>query len=125
MNGRIIPELPPEWVEDIFKRLSLAYGHRWLGLYAGLDMADVRADWAQELSGFTGKGYAIDFGLGNLDPERPPTAKQFAVICRRAPAPNVARIGMDLDPRKSPAAAAAIAKMRADCAKRAAEKAAP
>lgn len=77
--------LPDSWVDHIFAKLTLTYGQRFMGLYAGLDIADVKADWGRVLSAFQQNRAALSFGLENLPADQPPTALQFRAICGRRP----------------------------------------
>lgn len=77
--------LPDAWVDRIFEKLTLVYGHRFLRQWEGLDMAAVKADWARELGGYAQSPYAISHGLQYLPPDEPPTVLQFRELCRRAP----------------------------------------
>lgn len=96
--------LPAPWVDRIFERLSVAYGHRFLGLYSGFDMQAVRADWAQTLAAFADNPGAIRHGLDSL-PAEPPTAIQFRAICLTAPRPATPQLPA---PPANPAAVAAV-----------------
>lgn len=75
--------LPASWVELLFERLAVRYGHDFLRRWEGLDMAAVKADWAAELSGFSGDD--ITYALRHMPAERPPTCAQFRDLCRKAP----------------------------------------
>lgn len=77
--------LPNPWVERIFLKLSVTYGQAFLRQYDGVDMADVKANWGHELSGFQQHPDAIRYGLENLPPDRSPSVLQFKEICRRTP----------------------------------------
>jgi hypothetical protein len=80
--------LPAEWTDRLFGRLAVRYGHEWLRLWEGLDMAAVKADWQQQLGGMHLTPEAQDrlrYGLDNLPPDRPPTVAVFKAICNRAP----------------------------------------
>lgn len=77
--------LPSPWVDRIFSKLTLTYGHRFLGLYAGLDMEAVKADWAHELGAYTSRPEAIAHAMAVLPPDSPPNVMQFRDLCRRAP----------------------------------------
>lgn len=77
--------LQESWVERIFEKLIVAYGHDFLRRWEGLDMALVKADWADELSGYGTMPQAIKYGLENLPADKPPTAKQFRAICNTVP----------------------------------------
>lgn len=80
--------LPPAWVDRLFGRLAVRYGSAWLRMWEGLDMAAVKADWAQQLAGMhlPEHEHMLKYGVEHLPPERPPTAPQFRAICMLAPA---------------------------------------
>jgi hypothetical protein len=46
--------LPSEWVDRLFSRIAVRYGADWLRMWEGLDMAAVKADWAETLAGLAG-----------------------------------------------------------------------
>mgnify|MGYP000151930890 CR=1 FL=1 len=69
-------------VEAIFTKCSLRYGRDFTGRWEGLDLADVKADWAHELEGV--KAETVRHGLKNL-PDKPPTVKDFINACKGAP----------------------------------------
>lgn len=69
-------------VEAIFTKCSLRYGRDFTGRWEGLDLADVKADWAHELEGV--KPETVRHGLKNL-PDKPPTVKDFINACKGAP----------------------------------------
>ena len=69
-------------VEAIFTKCSLRYGRDFTGRWEGLDLADVKADWAHELKGV--KPETVRHGLKNL-PDKPPTVKDFINACKGAP----------------------------------------
>ena len=75
--------LPADWVDQIFARLTVRYGAAWLRMWEGVDLAAVKADWAEELSGLTAD--SIDHGLAHLPTDRPPNVAQFRELCRRPP----------------------------------------
>jgi hypothetical protein len=77
--------LPAEWVDQLFKRLSVRYGRSFMARWEGVEIADVKADWAQVLAGFRARPDCIAYGLDNLPPDRPPTATQFRDLCRAKP----------------------------------------
>lgn len=77
--------LPASWVDRIFEKLTVAYGHDFLRRWEGLDMAMVKADWAEELAGYGAMPQAIKYGLDHLPADKPPTAKQFRAICNTVP----------------------------------------
>lgn len=77
--------LPSEWIDRLFTRLELAYGHRFLSQWPGIDPSVVKADWAEKLDGFEHHGEALQFALANLPADNPVNAMQFRDIARRAP----------------------------------------
>lgn len=79
--------LPDSWVESLFKRLAVRYGAAWLRMWEGVDVAAIKADWADVLGGFQPED--IRFALNHLPADRPPNAMQFRDLCRRAPDPAV------------------------------------
>jgi len=80
--------LPSSWVDRIFDKLTLVYGHHFLGRWSGLDLDKVKADWGHELDGFERVPEGIKHALSHLPPGEPPTVLQFRELCRRAPAPE-------------------------------------
>lgn len=77
--------LPSDWIERLFTRLELAYGHRFLSQWPGIDPAVVKADWAEKLDGFENHREALQFALANLPADNPVNAMQFRDLARRAP----------------------------------------
>lgn len=76
--------LPEPWVEKIFRKLSATYGAAFQRQYDGVDLADVKANWAHELAVFQQAPDAIAYGLDHLPADhRPPTVLQFRDACRR------------------------------------------
>lgn len=95
-------------VEMIFTKCSLRYGRDFAGRWEGLDLVDVKADWAHELTGI--KPETVRHGLQNL-PDKPPTVKDFINACKGAP--EVPMLKLDL-PRANPdVVKAALDKARA------------
>lgn len=78
--------LQDSWVDSLFARLAVRYGSAWSAKWEGLDMAAVRADWAEELAGLSNWPEAISYGLAHLPIDRPPNVAQFRDLCRAAPA---------------------------------------
>lgn len=102
--------LPPVWIERIFYRLTMTYGHDFMRRWEGIDEAAVRADWARELASFERAPHGIAYALENL-PIRPPTVIEFRAIAQRAPTKAVPQLPA---PRANPdVVRAAIAKARA------------
>lgn len=99
--------LPIEWIEKIFKKLTVTYGRDFLGRYEGIPIADIKTDWSHELGGFQAHPEAIRHALQNLNPSKPPTVYEFRNVC--ASAPKMAAIELPM-PAQDPAIVAAIVK---------------
>ncbi len=82
--------LPASWVDRIFAKLALAYGAEVARKWEGLNMDDVKSDWAQELGGLSGE--SIAHALQHLPPDRPLTAMAFRALSLGAPLPKVAKL---------------------------------
>lgn len=108
--------LPVSWVERIFAKLTLAYGRDFLSRWEGVDLADVRADWAFELAGLHAHPEAIAYALQHLPPKAP-TVMEFLGIARRAPLPTMVALPAPVaDPKRVAAAMAQLASARATAA---------
>jgi len=94
--------LPDVWVDRIFDRLIVVYGQAFLRRWDGLDLADVKANWAYELRGFATWPDGIRHALENLPPDgAPPTVLQFRALClRKPPAPPPALPLPPADPQR-------------------------
>lgn len=77
--------LPATWVDRIFERLTLVYGHQFLGRWSGLDLDAVKADWGRELSAYQQAPQALSYALDNLPAGEPPNVLQFRALCSRRP----------------------------------------
>lgn len=75
-------------VDMIFTKMTLVYGRDFLGRWEGLNLADVKTDWAHELGGFEPHPEAIAYALQNLTPGKPPTVLEFRAIALKAPLPK-------------------------------------
>lgn len=82
--------LPANWVDRIFSKLTLTYGAAFMRTYEGLPLDEVKANWADELSGFQQCPSAIGYGLEHLPTGKPPNVLEFREICRREPARTLA-----------------------------------
>ena len=79
--------LPLPWVDKIFSKLTLLYGRDFIGRWEGLELADVKTDWAHELSGLVNFPEGIAFALDNLPHGKPPTVLEFRAMAIKAPRP--------------------------------------
>lgn len=78
--------LPLKAIDRLFERLAATYGAHWVRQWADVPLADVKAAWGHELSGFAGNLQALAWALENL-PERCPNVIEFRNLCRAAPKP--------------------------------------
>jgi len=76
--------LPDVWVDRIFTKLALVYGRDFLSRWEGLELDDVKADWAHELSGMAVRPERIRYALENLPASKPPTVLDFRNLCMQA-----------------------------------------
>lgn len=103
--------IPATWVDKIFLKLTLVYGREFSGRWEGLTIADVKTDWAHELSGFEAWPEAIAHALATLPPGKPPTVLEFRELARKAPRKALVELpGPAADPAK---VAAELAKLAA------------
>jgi hypothetical protein len=73
--------LPREWIERLFKRLSLEYGSRFTNMWSSNDPEDMIDFWAGELACFYDNKAAIQYGVEHLPETFPPTAAEFRRLC--------------------------------------------
>lgn len=79
--------LPLNWVNRIFDKLTMVYGHDFINRWRDLDLEAVKADWAHELAGFEKHPEAIAHALKCLPTGKPPTVLEFRDIARKCPPP--------------------------------------
>lgn len=85
--------LPDAWIDSLFDRLEAAYGSKWLNMWGNTNLANVKALWAEKLSGFAENPKALGHALGCLDDHPfPPTLPEFLSLCRKAPKPEQAAL---------------------------------
>lgn len=84
--------MPLPWIEKIFTKLELTYGHRFLSQWPGASSSVIKADWQHELDGMERHPEAIAYALAHLPPDNPVNVLQFRELCRRAPLPQVAAL---------------------------------
>ena len=104
--------LPVKAVDRLFTRLSLTYGRDFDAEIKGNNIADVKTNWAHELSAFGERLSAVAWALENL-PERCPNVIQFRNLCRAAPVADAPRLPEPkADPERMRAELAKLAPMR-------------
>lgn len=78
-------KLPKHWIEALFKKFLLRYGHLWTDRYANLGVTpqEIEDEWATELGGFSAE--EIKRGLDACRNNKfPPTLPEFISLCRPA-----------------------------------------
>lgn len=77
--------LPLPWVERIFAHMMGLYGSRFLDMWRGTDLVEVKALWAEKLGGFVDKPDSIKAAINALDDQpTPPSLPIFLHLCREA-----------------------------------------
>lgn len=100
--------LPDKVIDRLFERLGATYGNQWMSLWRGIPIEDIKATWAHELGGFSGRLEALVHALDHL-PERAPNAIEFRNLARTAPSPEPPRLPRpEVDPERVAATLAAI-----------------
>ncbi len=73
--------VPLPWVEKLFSKFTAMYGNRFLDMWRGLDMQEVKQLWAEQLAGLTGE--EIRTGIQALiSKDFPPSLPEFMALCR-------------------------------------------
>lgn len=78
-----------EWVDRLFGRLSAMYGARFADMWAGLDLAMIKAAWAEDLGDLATDEIARGVAACKLR-DWPPTLPEFLALCRPALDPEQA-----------------------------------
>ena len=65
-------------VDVIFTKLNLTYGRDFSSRWEGIDMQDVKNDWAHELAGCEKNPQSIKYALQNL-----PHSKKLATVIQQ------------------------------------------
>jgi hypothetical protein len=85
--------LPASWVDRIFSVMLAHYGARFSDMWRDTDIADVKAVWAEKLSGFHDRPDCLKYGLDCLVGHPfPPSLPEFLADCRRAQRQSVVSI---------------------------------
>ena len=77
------PCLSEQQAKTIIARLQLAYGKTFTDKWQDVPQDALIADWAQRLGAYAGDDEAVAYALERLPPAFPPTAMEFAELCRR------------------------------------------
>lgn len=78
--------LPIVFIDQIFAKLTLIYGRDFAGRWEGMNVSDVKADWAHELDGLDRSPQRIAYALKNLPLSKPPTVLEFRATAWKMPA---------------------------------------
>ena len=105
--------MPIKAIDRLFRRLAATYGAAWDRSLGTAPIEDVKAAWAHELSGFSGRLDDLAWALENL-PERCPNVIEFRTLARSAPAPKAARLEPPPPQAMPQQVAAALERMRAE-----------
>ncbi len=85
-------ELSPErlegCVEQLFRRMAAMYGRLFADMWAGSDLADVKAIWAEDLSPFCWRQIEWAMEQCKATKDFPPTLPMFRGFCLQAPRPE-------------------------------------
>lgn len=104
--------LPAAWVEKIFHKLTVTFGRDFVSRWDGLNVEDVKADWAHELRGFQQNPAAIKFALENCLSGKPPTVHNFKALCIRRPDSTPALPNPPADPERVAAELVKLAQVK-------------
>lgn len=88
-----------EVMDAIFAKLAIRYGASWLRQWESVDIALVKADWAEELGGFARNLEPLRYALSNL-PERCPSVGEFKALANRCPPPEFKQLPAPLASKK-------------------------
>ena len=73
--------LPSAWIERLWARLAAMYGNKFLDMWRGLDIYEVKQAWAEDLADYTGD--ELKRGLTWCKTQQwPPTLPEFMTACR-------------------------------------------
>lgn len=77
--------LPESWIQRIFDRMDLTYGHQFLARWDGMQLDKVKELWGHDLAGFAQHPSALWWALEHLPTKHPPTSIEFRALAREAP----------------------------------------
>lgn len=86
-------------IDKLWERCENRWGSLWMDRWAGLPMARVKAEWADDLSGFTPEALRYGFDVVR-DNRYPPTLPEFVQACRLAPPPPVRALAAPAIPQE-------------------------
>lgn len=75
--------LPDAWIERLFLRFSAMYGSKFADLWRGCDLANVKAQWAEDLAGYTPDEIKRGIDACKTGRDWPPTLPEFLKLCRK------------------------------------------
>lgn len=74
--------LPIAWIDRLFERFATMYGRHWLEQWAGIDIADVKQSWREDLSFATGEQMRKALDHCKTQSRFPPTCPEFVGLCK-------------------------------------------
>lgn len=81
--------LPDAWVDKLIQKMKIFYGAKFAQQWDSIDPKVMRAEWAEELGGYTGP--ELSAGLTACRTRTfPPTLPEFMALCRPPINPEVA-----------------------------------
>lgn len=93
-------------VDLIFAKCALIYGRDFAGKWEGMNLVEVKADWARELGVWLYRPKAVLHALERLPADRPPNVLQFRALCYSASAePSKQNEEIELTPEQKLAGA--------------------
>lgn len=81
--------LPAKWIDELFKRFEGMYGAQFVAKWDGLDVANIKRVWGQDLDGISGETIADALVACKENCKFPPSSAEFFQLCkavRRPPA---------------------------------------
>lgn len=78
-----VKTLTQQEVQAIFAKMQLAYGKKFSEQWACVPIEAVMEDWAERLGDYAGDAEALAYAMRHMNPAFPPTAMEFAELCRR------------------------------------------
>jgi len=82
--------LPSAWIDRLFDRFAALYGRHWFDAWADVPMADVKDSWQEAIGNASGEAIRRALEHCATHNKFPPTAPEFAELCREFRTPAVA-----------------------------------
>lgn len=107
-------------IQRIFKNMTSAFGKKMFDMWAGLDMQEVYADWADALQACSIGAIQYGIYLAKSEQSRePPTQGQFVAMCKKyVPEINHNQLDHKLTPEQMAANKKRISEIAAEFARK-------